>query len=791
MAPISLSVIMIKKNHFLSLIFILSIQCITAQTNQRIGEWKDLLGFYSCNSVAHSNDYSTIYVSNRNSIAAYNKTTQEIESIYNKTTGLSDVGIKILRCSPLNNKLLVCYDNGNIDVLDNKQIYNVSDIKNSSIQGSKKINEITFVGKWAYIACGFGIILFDTDKLEIKETYFIGKNNTFMNVYQVAFDDSLIYAATDSSVYKANKNSILNDFRNWKPIPGNSIPKGTYSGVVNMNGKIYAAYSPFTRNTANWMQDTLYQFDASGWHKSTFVSVPNVFKKLYAENNIMWLKDAFGARGYDKNYNQIYAIASYAFGNSQISDIIIDYTTILPGHPIESYIADDFYGFIRTTWDQTIIKIDGTHGDLVSRIKAYNGNIIVAPSKIDETGNPNFYLEGPYYFDSESWHYLRDFNHDTIVDISDAVIDQNDNSHIYACSWINGIVEYQNNTLKSVHNFSNSGLINAQAVNLSWHLENSITKDKNGNIWVSHPITPSPFSVLKPNGQVQNYYLPGFNALMTGRLIYTKNDQLWVLLTRGNGILVYNNDGNTNLSSTNSKYLSSAIGNGNLPTDYVYSIAEDKNGYVWLGTTQGVAVIYNPENIFNGGNYDAQQIYVTQDGQTQLLLITEQINAITIDSADRKWIGTESSGLYCFTPDGQTQIYHFTTDNSPLISNRIIDIAYDEVTGDIIVGTDKGVQSYKTDVIKGYDEYTNVHAFPNPANRNTENIYIKGLIDGTIIKITDIAGNIVWEGKSAGGMITWNMYNLYNKKVTNGIYVVYASTSDNQQRAVTKIMILN
>ncbi|MCX8125512.1 MAG: hypothetical protein N3F66_15300, partial [Spirochaetes bacterium] len=166
--------------------------------------------------------------------------------------------------------------------------------------------------------------------LEIKETYFIGKNNTYLNVYQVAFDDSLIYAATDSSIMKAPLNSVLNDFRNWKKFPTSQLPNGTYSGIVNFNNKIYAGYSPYTRNSANYMKDTLYSRDNSGnWTKSFIIpgsSNGTIIKKMYVFNNAcIGFIGPFGANAIDKNNNQVVAIGNYSIGNQQIMDIVMNY----------------------------------------------------------------------------------------------------------------------------------------------------------------------------------------------------------------------------------------------------------------------------------------------------------------------------------------------------------------------------------------------------------------------------------------------------------------------------------
>jgi ligand-binding sensor domain-containing protein len=300
-------------------------------------------------------------------------------------------------------------------------------------------------------------------------------------------------------------------------------------------------------------------------------------------------------------------------------------------------------------------------------------------------------------------------------------------------------------------------------------------------------------SILK-NGSWMNL---NFDYLVSkptiSKIIFDKNDYAWMILARSGGIMVYKDvNGLSQPSTTNTKILSVAKGNGFLPTPDIYSICEDLDGKIWVGTAKGITVFYNPENIFTNTNFDSQQILIEQDNYVQILLENDIITSIAVDGVNRKWVGTESSGVYCFSSDGQTQIYHFTTDNSPLYSNVVRDIVTDETTGDVFIATEKGVQSYRTSIIKGYENFTNMHAFPNPIKPGyTGTIHITGLIDEASVKITDVAGNLVWESKSQGGQLEWDLKNFSGSRVTSGVYLIYGSSANGEKTENAKLLFIN
>ena len=113
--------------------------------------------------------------------------------------------------------------------------------------------------QFAYLACGFGIVVLDVKKEEIKDTYVIGAGGEQLKINDITIDDTYIYAATDNGIYRANKtSSFLSDFTVWsKDI---SIPNsnGEFSIIHLFNNKIY------TNLSVNGSQnDTVYYFDGS------------------------------------------------------------------------------------------------------------------------------------------------------------------------------------------------------------------------------------------------------------------------------------------------------------------------------------------------------------------------------------------------------------------------------------------------------------------------------------------------------------------------------------------------
>ncbi|MBT6808465.1 MAG: hypothetical protein HOA52_03135, partial [Flavobacteriales bacterium] len=268
--------------------------------------------------------------------------------------------------------------------------------------------------------------------------------------------------------------------------------------------------------------------------------------------------------------------------------------------------------------------------------------------------------------------------------------------------------------------------------------------------------------------------------------------QKWGIRT-STGLFVYN-DNNTLSDKTDDQLtkVTTAVGSGNLPNNSVYCLANDLDGNIWVGTKEGVCVFYSPSSVFSGFNFDAQQIIVEENGFGQYLLNSEIVYTIAIDGGNRKWIGTLESGLFLLSEDGTEEIYHFTTENSPLLSNTITDVEINHKTGELFISTDKGLMSFRNDATSSENNISELTIFPNPVRENyTGIISISGLAYESNVKITDVGGNLVFETNSEGGTAVWDGTDFNNMRVGTGVYLVFSSDKYAREKAVGKILFIH
>ena len=754
----------------------------------KVGQWLDHLSYNYSNSVSKVG--AKVYFSNGAGLGTYNTGDNSIEKL-TKINGLSDIGIKLLRVNDYNNVLLVVYENTNIDIITpNEKIINVSDIKRKIITGKKTINEVFFSGKFAYISCGFGIVVFDTEKLEIKDTYYLGTASANLEVYDVTKNDTAFFAATTDGMFYGKLNANLSFFQNWKPL-NIGVAAGPYNSVVNFNGKIIANYSHKLKTNLD-SRDTLYEYTASGWLKyssnSNYKDATNRKLYNYSKYNKLLILDQFGLAEFDVAGTRFNYLSNYGFDAADINDVYYENNN-------KYWLADERSGFVRSSggpWDSEKITINGPENNLVNDLDIKDGMLTVAPVNLGDIYSSQYVNYKPNIYQDGEWRSLRSIFADSLKDINAVAIDPNDKNHIAFAGMESGAIEVKSNQIVGAYKYGNSPLVGYAGGSSVWNT--GVSFDKNSNLWVSITLGSRCVSVKKPNNTWTLLDFEQFVVQPTiSKIIFDKYDQAWIILPRNTGLMVYKDvNGLSQPNTSNTKLLSSAEGNGKLPSLDVHAVCEDKDGHMWIGTAKGIAVFYNPENVFTNSNWDSQQILIEQDGHVQILLENDIITSISIDGVNRKWIGTANSGIYCLSADGQKEIYHFTEENSPLYSNTIIDIVVDEITGDVFFGTVRGIQSYRTSIIKGFEDYTNVHAYPNPIKPGFVGpVYITGLVDESEVKITDVSGNLVWAAKSQGGQLEWNLETFSGIKATTGVYMIYCATANGEKSATAKLLIVN
>lgn len=752
-----------------------------------IGQWRDQLPYTLCNSVTEAG--SKIYYSTPYAIFYFDKEDNSINRI-TKINGLSDIGISCINYSSDYQTLVIAYTNANIDLIKNNTIINISDIKRKPILGNKTINSVYFIGKNAYLSCGFGIVVLDIDKEEIRETYYIGKDGSQVNVLCMVKDDKdSLFAASDRGIYKAyHKDPNLSNFASWHKDPGiDSTAK--YNTMTVFNKTVFV-----NKKQGGIPSDTIYKYADGAWSKWER-TLYNPVMKLESNNKYLLVSYNYYVKGFNTNLEQTIDVWSYYPGNPFPQDAIADKNNIV-------WVADTYAGAISFNIETTIVTPLSLSGPLTAKAFSLtcNGNdLYITPGGRDASYIPLFNTPQIYHFNSSNWKNIAGYTSPIMNpthDIDCIAIDPFDPTHVFAGSYGTGLLELKNDSVIRRFTEGNSTLRHHTGnPDTSDVRVGGVAFDKQGNLWVVTSHNNSCLS-MKKGDTWTGFTIPIVNENDLGQILVNSLGQKWIQMRYGNlnpySILVFDDNGTPeNPNDDQAKKLNSAVGNGNIPGNIVFTIAEDKKGEIWIGTEKGVAVFYSPENIFTGQNFDAQRILVQQGSYVQYLLENETVTSIVVDGDNRKWIGTDRGGVFLFSEDGTKEIYHFTAEDSPLLSNRITGIAINN-DGEVFFGTDNGVISFRSTATPGGDSNENVYAFPNPVKAEYDGyIAIKGLVNQAQVRITDISGTLIYSTKAEGGQAIWNGRNFDGKKAHTGVYLVFAANEDGKEKVVTKILIIN
>lgn len=225
-------------------------------------------------------------------------------------------------------------------------------------------------------------------------------------------------------------------------------------------------------------------------------------------------------------------------------------------------------------------------------------------------------------------------------------------------------------------------------------------------------------------------------------------------------------------------------------------LIQDSRGAIWVGTTTGVFEITNPAQFASGANTTVRRLKVPRNDGTNFadyLLDSDQINWIANDPAGRKWIATDASGIFLVSAAGDKIIRTYNTSNSPLPSNTVNCIECDPETNTVYVGTPYGLYSFLSDASAPSEDMSSILAYPNPVRPDYDGpVTITGLMENSVVKIADTAGNVVFQTKSEGGMASWPCTNAAGKPVKSGVYYIIANSHNDSasKGATSKVTVI-
>ncbi len=755
-----------------------------AQNGISIGQWRTHLPYQKVIGVEPVGN--KIYAATEYELFYYDTEDNSV-NILNKINGLSDIGISTIRYNNSQRKLFVAYSNANVDLIDRDgNIKNMSDIKDKNIVGNKNINHVFFDGDLAYVACGFGIVVFDLKKEEVRDTYYIGYQGDAVNVTDVAIFNGRIYACTDNGVYYASKNAQnLANYAAWQFDNSLIHQHLAYTEMEVFNGKLYLNYD------GGFDADTLFVNDGSHWTRFDDLTFSQKYE-LRAYNDLFIVTSRYNVYVLDQNLNE--AIPHiFNPGNTSIEPL-----STARDNQGNYWIGDSKRGLIKTDngWNAMDLKPNGPASKNVFELKAYDNQVWIATGGHAANWGKRYMKEGVARFDG-MWTILNSSTLEDFSDYSDFVCtatDPNDPSVTYVGTWGKGILKFKGNELVEVFNAENSTLeywvSDPNLINIS-----GLAFDSKGNLWVANTGATKLLSVMERNGNWHSYNLGGsLSGIDIGTLLIDNNDYKWII-RRGGEVIVFNDNATLeNTADDRTMSLNTAAHSGNL-SGSVNCLALDNDGAVWAGTNNGPCLFTNTKAIFNGGDFDAIRKEVPRnDGTDQYDYLFANNNVLSMASVagtKQMWFGLES-GVYLMSFEGTPkELHYFNTDNSPLLDNSITTMAIDK-SGEVFFGTDKGIISYRGEAATPDPVVSDVVAYPNPVRPGyTGLVGIKGLVSNSLVRITTVDGAFVTQLISEGGQAVWDCTNINGEKVGPGVYLIFVSTKDGSNKFATKILLQN
>lgn len=723
---------------------------LQAQSEIPLGAWRLHISYTHINSVTSNENY--IFGAALNGIVIVDKADKSIKTI-TKIDGLRGAGITSIKSDNLGKQLLIAYSNGVIDVLKNDIIATIDPTQSSTITGSKKINHITIRDNLAYLSADYGVIVFDLVRGDVKETWRdIGEAGQQVKVFESTFKEDSIFLATDKGIFAGNLSTNLLDFNFWKKHNEAAFTNGVQH-IESFNSKLYAAID----------QVGLFRYESGVWTKEKFLPDGTSYS-LDASPTFLYIS-------YDASLWKL----SPSNSLEQISDTeIVQPKMVIEDETGKLWIADGVKGMVSNSSGVFRRYVpNGPSNELPTKL-AFNNKVIYALGGRHSTPfTPNKNLGYIDQFMQGIWSTQNS----SLVDLTDISFH---GDRTYVTSFGYGVEERNTDATTQVFDNTNSPLANVNPPEQSVYTT-AIARTEAG-LWIANYGAIQPLHFFSNQNSWQSFSFANIASRYPVDLMLDYNNSVWNILNplEGGGIIVFNKEKNT------TNYLSNVSGSGGLPTNSVYSMALDREGIVWIGTSEGVVYFADPSSVFEPGVNAVRPII-----EGRFLLRDEKITAIVVDGGNRKWLGTER-GVWLFSPTGEELIHNFTTENSPLLSNIILDIEINAESGEVFFATEQGLVSFRADATESNFEFQHVKIFPNPVTPDFNGtVGITGLATDAVVKITDIAGKLVWEGEAQGGTASWNIKNYSGQRAATGVYLVFSASVDGAESIVGKIAVVD
>lgn len=719
---------------------------------------------------------------------SHNETTE-----WNKINHLSEVLVTSVVYDSTSKAFWIGYANGNMDKLDGSTVYNFPSLKLASIMGDKKIVKFISKGKYLYAATQFGILKIDPIRMEVLDTYYPPLNGRKLNDF--TFHNDSIYVVSDTNLFViSSKNPLIANPLNWKV--DQRVQKrdtaafkhiSTFNNTLYLTSihPVYGKDSIFclTNENLKEMNSTLFSEDVE------ISAVQSRKDKLYIciYNNVCF---------YDVSFKRTEILYNYIFNSQTRPQKIVyggDYY----------WIADNVNGLVKwkDNYNNKQITMVGPARRSFFSADYQKGKMAFSGGTLQKASIA-FNRSGAYIFNDNKWQLIDQWNQKSwfnknIWDISSVAINPINPKQIAFGSYSEVPLSIMNNGEKidTTYDFTNSQLQKFSLGDNGWTCVTDLKYDLNENLWILNPYTNFPLKMLSKSGKWYSFETGGATKNVFNRKLIIDNQNNKWFTVYGTGIVGFSDGGTIDDQSDDIfRVVNDGLTSGALPSKEVTALAMDFNNQLWIGTDNGFCILYNASSIISKDqkSFASQRIKLRFEGNVEYMLGKTAITDIEIDGGNRKWIATASAGLFLLSPDGTEIISSFTKENSPLISNAILDLKLNHETGELFIITEEGLVSYRTDATQGDNSYENTLVFPNPLKpEHSYGVTIQGIAYDSDVRFTDAGGNLVYKTTSNGGTAHWDGKTLNGERVKAGVYYIWTAPNEGQGRKVGEFVVIN
>lgn len=763
---------------FSSLLVVLLGACGWAAQAQKIpiGQWQSHLPYNTALSIA--TDDVNVFVATRHSFYIYNAANEEAIP-YSKVNGMSDIGMSKIGYDRLTETVVLGYTNSNIDLFNNGNFYNIPHLKQKNVSGTKKINHIYTADGQAYISTDVGVLVINLNRYEVKETYAFSKAGIDIPIKAVTLHNNLLYAATTEGLYRISRtHPNIQDFQAWQAIDSNR----SFETVITSDNKVFAA-----------QPNDVYVVEADTL-RSVYNSADTLITTIVPGVNSLWVLEYNDSTivGMAKKMNNDYSFSD-SFSTSGPAQEIIDTRM----QDSTKWIASNNAGLLRRTMkgDPFLTVFPDGPGDVASFDISISGkDILVAHGGYDDRYNPLYSGSGFSVYSNDKWKSYKIFNY---APFGDSVLDfvkimKGPQGEIYAGSSQSGLFILKPDG--SYEYYKQNSFIDPSSTGSNLYRISGMTFDNEGILWLTvYGGTPNELVARAKDGTWYKYSIPASRGIAhaAANIMTDDNNLKWYTIPSGGGVMVFD-DNRTPENPLDDKYrqLLAGDGSGGLPDNEVYCLAKDRSGSIWIGTANGIGIVNCPSQVISR-NCEAEKRIVQFDNFAGHLFQNEQVRAIAVDGANRKWIGT-TNGVWLVSANGDAIIERFTIDNSPLPSNLVQKISIDQVTGEVYIGTELGMMTYRGTATEATNnDKEQLITFPNPVPSGyAGTIAIKGFMENADVRITDISGQLVFRTTAHGGQAIWNGMDYTGRRPQSGVYLIFGANRDGSQTVKGKMVFM-